>query len=107
MAAFSRTFPTGNMLSHLETERRKVFVTSITLQNVGIPLDEKYKIEVQGLFQEFALLNSEILRKGQVRIEHDSMSFTIHRVLRKVEVIREILSVLSTVADRIESAPIV
>ena len=87
------------------TER--VFVTTVTPQNVGIPLDEKYRIEAQGLIQEFALLNSELLRKVQLRIEQDSMSFTIHGVLRKLEVIRQILSVLSTVADPIESAPIV
>ncbi len=79
----------------------------MTVQNVGIPLEEKYKIEVQDLFQEFALLNSEILEKGKVRIEQESMSFTVHRVLRKVEGIREILSILARVADRIESAPIV
>jgi hypothetical protein len=84
-----------------------VFVTNVTVQNAGIPLEEKYRIQVQGLFQEFALLNSDILRKGQVRIAQDSISLTVHRVLRKVEMILAILSVSSTVADHIEFARIV
>ena len=104
---FFKNFPNWKYAFTEGDRTERVFVTNVTLQNVGIPLEEKYRIEVQGLFQEFAPLNSEILRKGQVRIEQDSMSFTIHRVLRKVEVIREILSVLAGVADRIESAPIV
>jgi hypothetical protein len=104
---FFKNFPNWKYAFTQGDRTERVFVTNVTLQNVGIPLDEKYKIEVQGLFQEFALLNAEILRKGQVRIEQDSMSFTIHGVLRKLEVIQQILSVLSTVADRIESAPIV
>ena len=104
---FFKNFPNWKYAFTEGDRTERVFVTNVTLQNVGIQLEEKYRIEVQGLFQEFALLNSEILEKGQVRIEQESMSFTVHRVLRKVEVIREILSVLSTVADRIESAPIV
>ena len=104
---FFKNFPNWKYAFTEGDRTERVFVTNVTLQNVGIRLEEKYRIEVQGLFQEFELLNSEILRKGQVRIEQDSMSFTIHRVLRKVEVIWEILSVLAGVADRIESAPIV
>jgi hypothetical protein len=104
---FFKNFPNWKYAFTDGNRTERVFVTNVTLQNVGIPLDEKYRIEVQGLFQEFALLKSEILRKGQVRIERDTMSFTIHGVLRKLDVIRQILSILSTVADRIESAPIV
>jgi hypothetical protein len=51
------------------TER--VFFTHITLQNVGIPLEEKYRVEVQSLFQESALLNSGFLRKGHLGIDQD------------------------------------
>jgi hypothetical protein len=104
---FFKNFPNWKYAFTEGDRTEGVFVTNVTVQNVGIPLDEKYRIEVQGLFQEFALLNSDILRKGQVRIERDTMSFTIHGFLRKLEVIRQILSVLSTVADRIEAAPIV
>ena len=104
---FFKNFPNWKYAFSEGDRTERVFVTNVTVQNAGIPLEEKYRIEVQGLFQELALLNSEILGKGQIRIEQELMSFTVHRVLRKVEVIREILSVLSTVADRIESAPIV
>jgi hypothetical protein len=104
---FFKNFPNWKYAFTEGDRTERVFVTNVTLQNVGIPLEEKYEIEVQSLFQEFALLKSEILMKGQIRIEHDTMSFTVHGVLRKLEVIRQILSVLSTIADRIESAPIV
>jgi hypothetical protein len=104
---FFKNFPNWKYAFTEGDRTERVFVTNVTVQNAGIPLDEKYRIQVQGLFQEFALLNPEILEKGQVRIEQESMSFTVHRVLRKVEVIREILSILARVADRIESAPIV
>jgi hypothetical protein len=104
---FFKNFPNWKYAFTRGDRTERVFVTNVTLQNVGIPLDEKYRIEVQDLFQDFALLDADILRKGQLRIEQDLMSFTIHGVLRKLEVIREILSVLATVAERIESAPIV
>jgi hypothetical protein len=104
---FFKNFPNWEYAFTLGERTERVFVANVTLQNVGIPLDEKYRIEVQHLFQELAILNLDILRKGQVRIVQDSMSFTIHCVLRKAEVIRQILSVLSNVAERIESAPIV
>src|ERR1700730_15958237 len=104
---FFKNFPNWKYAFSEGNRTERVFVANVTVQNAGIPLDEKYRIQVQGLFQEFALLNSEILEKGQVRIEQESMSFTLHRVLRKVEVIRNILSVLARVAVRIESTPIV
>jgi hypothetical protein len=104
---FFKKFPNWEYAFTEGDRTERVFVTTVALRNVGIPLDEKYRIEVQGLFQEFALLNVDILRKGQIRIEQDSMSFTIDGVLRKMEVIRQILSILAGVADHIESAPIV
>jgi len=104
---FFKNFPNWKYAFTEGDRTERVFVTNVTVQNAGILLGEKYRIQVQGLFQEFSLLNSEILERGQVRIEQESMSFTVHRVLRKVEVIRNILSVLARVADRIESAPIV
>lgn len=103
---FFKTFPNWKYAFTTGDRTERVFVTNVTLQNVGIPLEEKYRIEVQGLFQEFALLNYAFLRKGFLRIEQDTVSFRIHGVLKKLEVIRQILSVLTTVADRIESEPI-
>jgi hypothetical protein len=104
---FFKTFPNWKYAFTKGDRTERVFVTSVTLQNVGIPLDEKYRTEVQGLFQEFALLNYAFLRKGLLRVEQDSMSFTIGGILKKLEVIQQILSVLTRVAGHIESAPIV
>jgi hypothetical protein len=104
---FFKAFPNWKYAFTRGDRTERVFFTHVALQNVGIPLEEKYRIEVQGLFQEFALLNYAFRREGLIRIEQDTMSFTLHGTLKKLEVIRQILSVLSTVADRIESAPIV
>lgn len=103
---FFNPFPNWKYAFTKGDRTERVFFTHIDLQNVGIPLQEKYRIEVQGLFQEFALLNYAFLRKGHFRIEQDSMSFRIDRVLKNLEVIRQILSVLAAIADRIESHPI-
>ena len=103
---FFNTFPNWKYAFTKGDRTERVFFTHIDLQNVGIPLEEKYRIEVQGLFQEFALPNYAFLRKGLLRIEQDSMTFSIAGVLKNLQVIRQILSVLATVADRIESEPI-
>ena len=103
---FFKNFPNWKYAFTRGDRTERVFVKSVTLQNVGIPLEEKYQMDVQGLFQEFALLNYAFLRKGLLEIEQDSMSFSIGGVLKKLEVIRQILTVLTRVADRIESEPI-
>jgi hypothetical protein len=104
---FFKNFPNWRYVFTKGDRTERVFVTNVTLQNVGIPLEEKYKIEVQGLFQEFALLDYAFLRKGILRIEQDTMSFTVRGILKKLELIRQILSVLTRLADRIESTPVV
>ena len=104
---FFKNFPNWRYAFTKGDRTERVFVTNVTLQNVGIPLEEKYKTEVQGLFQEFALLDHAFLRKGILRIEQGTMSFTVRGILKKLELIRQILSVLTRLADRIESTPIV
>jgi hypothetical protein len=104
---FFKNFPNWKYAFTLGDRTERVFVTSITLQNAGIPLEEKYKIEVQGLFQEFALLDADVFKKGEIRIGQDTMSFTVHGILKNLEVIRQIILMLAGLADRIESAPVV
>ena len=104
---FFKEFPNWKYAFTIGDRTERVFVTNVTLQNVGISLDEKYRIEVQGLFQETALLNYALLRKGLISIDKETISFKVNGTLKKLDVIRQILSVLSTLADRIESAPIV
>jgi hypothetical protein len=103
---FFKKFPDWKYAFTRGERTERVFVTNVTLQNVGIPLDDKYQMDVQGLFQEFALLNYSFLRKGVLEIEQDSTSFNIGGALKKLEVIQQVLSVLTRVADRIESEPI-
>src|ERR1700688_4736799 len=87
---FFKTFPNWKYAFTRGDRTERVFVTHITLQNVGIPLEEKYRMGVQGLFQETALLNYALLRKGLISIEQDKISFTVNGTLKKLEVIRQI-----------------
>jgi hypothetical protein len=104
---FFKTFPDWKYAFTTGDRTERVFVTHITIQNSGIPLEEKYRTEVQGLFQETAMLNYAFLRKGLISIDKDSISFKVNGVLKKLEVMRQIFSVLTRIADRIESQPVV
>jgi len=104
---FFNPFPDWNYAFTLGDRTERVFFTHLTLQNVGVPLHEKYQVKVQSLFQDFALLNYSFLRKGRLGIDQNSVVFTIRGALRKLDVAQQILSVLTRVADRIEAAPIV
>jgi hypothetical protein len=104
---FFNPFPNWKYAFTLGDRTERVFFTHLTLQNVGIPLEEKYRGRVQSVFQEFALLNYGFLRKGHLGIDQSSVVFTISGALRKSDVVQQILSVLTGVADRIEAAPIV
>ena len=101
---FFNPFPNWKYAFTLGDSAERVFFTHLTLQNVGIPLEEKYRVEVQSLFQEFALPNYGLLRKGRSGIAQDSVVFTIRGALRKLDVVQQILSVSTGVADRIEAA---
>jgi hypothetical protein len=103
---FFNPFPNWKYAFTLGDRTERVFFTHITLQNVGIPLEEKYRVEVQSVFQEFAFLNHDFLRKGHLGVDQESVVFTIRGALRKLVVVQQILSVLAGVADRIEAAPV-
>jgi hypothetical protein len=103
---FFKEFPNWKYAFTIGDRTERVFVTDITLQNVGIPMEEKYRMEVQSLFQETALLNCALLQKGLISIEQETISFKVNGTLKKLEVIRQILSILTGVADRIEAAPV-
>ena len=102
---FFNPFPNWKYAFTLGDRTERVFFTHLTLQNVGIPLEEKYQVEVQSLFQEVALLNCGLLRKGRFGIDQGSIVFTMSGALRKSDV-RQILSALAGVAARIEAAPV-
>lgn len=104
---FFKPFPNWKYAFTVGDRTERVFVTHLTLQNVGIPLEEKCRSEVQGLFQETAMLDQDVLRKGLFSIEHETISFKVSGTLKKLNLIRQILSILSTMAERVESAPII
>lgn len=103
---FFKPFPNWKYAFTLGDRTERVFLTHLTLQNVGIPLEEKYHVEVQSLFQEFAFLNYSFLRKAHLGIGQDSAVFTLRGPLRRLDVVQQILSVLTGVAGRIEAAPV-
>jgi hypothetical protein len=96
----------SGMWTVIPLEFRRGFFKSFPNWRYAVQLDEKYRAAVQGVFEEFALLNYGFLRKGSLRIEQDDMFFMIGGVLKNLEEIRQILSVLTGVADRMESEPI-
>jgi len=87
-----------------ETER--LFGANVIVQNVGTPLAEQYRTEAQGFFQEFAIADGDFLRRGQVVMGQDYVSFKLPGIVKKLEEIQKALSVLARLAERIESAPI-
>jgi hypothetical protein len=103
---FFKKFPDWKFVSMRGDGRQRVPGVNVSLLNAGLPLEERYKLPVQGLFQEIAPLGSDVLKKGNLRITRESISFTRHGVLTKVEVIRQIISQLTEVARRIESEPV-
>jgi hypothetical protein len=58
------------------------------------------------VFQEIALLGGDVLKRGSLKIEQNTISFTRHHVLTKEDRIRQIISQLTEVARRIESEPV-
>jgi len=104
---FFKTFPNWKYAYTMGDRKERVFVTNITLQNVPVPLEEKYKLQVQGLFQEIVLLQHDLLNKGHMRIQQDQISFTTHGVLKNVAAARQTISLLIKVAERIESSLVI
>jgi hypothetical protein len=106
---FFKPFP--NWKFALEKTERKPpqgFALVVDYPNVSVPLEEKYRGQVQSLFQEIALLDSKLLRKWRNNIDIDqaAVSFTTHGVLHDAAAATEIISLLARVADRVESQPV-
>jgi hypothetical protein len=103
---FFKTFPNWRFVYMRGDGSERLSGVNVTLLNAGLPLEEKYKLPVQRLFQQIALPGADALKKGNLKIEQDAISFTRRGVLTKVEVIRQIISQLTEVARRIESEPV-
>src|SRR5215470_11872073 len=90
---FFNPFPNWNYAFTVGDRTERVFFTHLTLQNVGIALEEKYRPAVQHLFQEFEIAPYPFLRKGHLGIDQESIVFTMRGPLRKGEVPQQILAV--------------
>jgi len=102
---FFNPFPNWKFAFAIAERTERVFAIAVNLPNASVPLEERYQGQVQALFQEVALLDSELLGKWRNRLEvdQDSISFTMHGVLRDVAATAEVISLLAKVADRVES----
>lgn len=78
----------------------------IGLLGMGHPIDEKYKAPVQNLLQEVSLMSGAVLKRGELKIDQNSISFTKHYVLTNAETMRQIVSGITQIARRLESDPV-
>jgi hypothetical protein len=61
---------------------------------------------VRGFFQEFAMADGAFLRRGQIVMGQDYVSFKLPGIVKKQAEIQKALSVLARLAERVESGPI-
>ena len=62
---FFKNFPNWKYAFSEGDRTERVFVANVTVQNAGIPLDEKYRIQVQGLFKSLRLSTPKFWRNGR------------------------------------------
>jgi hypothetical protein len=106
---FFKPFPNWKFaFAKSERKRPQGLALVVDYPNVPVPLEEKYRAQVQSLFQEIALLDSKLLGKWRNTIDIDqaALSFTTHGVLQDAATAGEIISLLARVADRVESQPV-
>jgi hypothetical protein len=105
---FFNPFPNWKYAFAKAERTQQVFAISVSFPNASVPLEEKYRSQVQNLFQEIALLGSKLLGKwrNHIEIDQNAVSFTMHGVLNNAAMAREVISLLSMVVERIESKPL-
>jgi len=108
LGRFFKPFPNWKFAFTRGDIKERLLVADVVLQNTLVSLEEKYHSQVQCLFQEVTLVDSELLKKRSIRveIERDAVSCTMRGVLRNAAIARQVISLLAEVADRIESAPV-
>ena len=104
--SFFKNFPDWKHAFTIGDRSQKVLGATIALQGVPIPLEEKYHAQVEALFQEVALVQKDLLKKGYVRIQQDQVMFKFHGVLKNADEARQSLALLADLARRIESNPV-
>jgi len=104
---FFKSFPDWKFAFTRGDTQESALGINLALENAPVPLQEKYHPQVQCLFQQVALVDSELLKRSRTRIEieRDAVSYTTHGVLRNAVKARQVISLLTQVATRIEAAP--
>lgn len=105
---FFKDFPNWRFAYTTGAGSEGVFVANIVVSGGFVPLEEKYRPQVQNIFREIAPDETEWLGKWRNRLEikKDAISFTTHGALRNAEGARQILSFLANAASRVEATPV-
>jgi hypothetical protein len=103
---FFNPFPNWRFAYSTGDRTEKVLSAELVLQNAPIPLEEKYKPQIQRLLQEFAMLYGGTLKKGSLRIYQEEISFATRGVLKSAAAAKAIILLLEKVADRVEATPV-
>lgn len=78
---------------------------SAALLGIGSPVSDSYKAPIEELLRESSLQRGESLKRGKLRVDQATISFTRHGVLADAEAIRQIITAISEIARRIEVQP--
>jgi hypothetical protein len=74
----------------------------------GDPLDSKYYPRVQSLFHDIAVIFPNLVknRRAQIDLKQEAISYRMHGVLTNAGTVKQILLLLTRLAERVESEPV-
>jgi hypothetical protein len=74
----------------------------------GDPLDSKYYARVQSLFHDIGVIFPNLVKKRRSRIDlkQEAISYRMRGVLTNAGTVKQILLLLTRLADRVESEPV-
>jgi len=104
---FFKNFPDWNEL-RISWKAKEVngVVKYFKLDRAVFPLDEKYRNQIYSIFSGIKTDDGNIFRWSTINISENKITFMRWGVLKRLEVIRDILAKISIIASRIEENPI-
>ncbi len=99
-------FPNWKAAFAMGDRKEKVFFTHITLEDVALPLDKKYRTWVSSVFQGIESTYIGRIKKGDFHISESSMTYKVNGILKNLDKIKGVLDVLNHVIQNIENDPI-
>ena len=103
-ADFFKAFPNWKAVSTRGERKMRVFAWHITLKT-GL-LDDKYKDQVLRAFEGIDAATRDHACKGNLELAESTLTYTTRGIVKNSTTIEKVLEVLSTIAARIEAAPI-